>query len=473
MDHEPSPQPRLLYLLSFWPRKFHSAASERIFCHWRDFQKAGYRVCLAADGPLPEELLAHGQDEAAREAVDFPPFLRLKTNDPDGVSILRDLNPTVVVFDKYTTEEKYSWQVFQGAPLAGRILDTVDLHWLRKGRELLGGPTKNTDEIPRNFENFNPCLSQDQDHLDQIIQASGEVFLREMASILRSDLTLVVSDVERDLLTSWPFIDPEQIVLQTLAQPVCFKIPEDPNEDGKRRDFYFVGHYQHPPNRDSINWLKTRLWPQIRKKFTDETSPFDSPDLPRLHIYSAGMTVEQQKSLHHPASGFWVHGPTEKIPFENMRVNLAPLRSGAGIKGKIAEGWSWGIPVVTTPVGSEGMGLSHNIEDFGQTNPFPTQKPFGGIIATSEELFVQGAHTLYCQEDLWKRCQAMGQKILGTKFSADKNSEILLQATEDLLNDFPLWRRKHLLSSLLFHQSLRSTEYFSRWIQLKTQKIQT
>jgi len=454
------PRPRLLYLLSFWPRRAHSAASERIFCNWHHFKNGGYDVVLAADGPVPEDW---DQDPGAYTPptdVQRPPMVRLKTNDPDGIKKLHAIEPQVVLFDKYTTEEKYSWQVCRGAPEALRILDTVDLHWLRKGRDALC--KKGAHFLPH-FEK----IDTDPEFfasLNQVIEASGDHFLREMAAILRSDLTLVVSDVEKKILSSWNFISPEQVVLQTLGQAIFSPQQTADSKDhschDKRQDFYFVGHYHHPPNRDAIAWLKSVLWPMIRAQFIAHGLESRSPEMPRMHIFSAGMTPTQRQSLDHRNSGFWVHGPVEKIPLNTLRVNLAPLRSGAGIKGKIAEGWSWGLPVVTTPVGAEGMFLSESKQD---------SSVFGGLIAQDEADFARKAHFLYTDPHLWQSCQRAGQKTLETKFCPLRNQQVLLDVTASLLRDLPVWRRRHLLSSLLAHESLRSTEYFSRWIQLKNE----
>lgn len=459
-EQKKTTSPTLLYLLSYWPKKNHSAASERIFCHITHLLEGGFNVHVAADGPPPQDL----ELEFAPKLCTLPVLERFKINDPNGINIIRAINPQVVLFDKYTTEEKYSWQVFHGAPEALRILDTVDLHWLRKGREVL------SKKSPHRWTSEAHGWIFD---VGETIEAARDVFLREMAAILRSDLALVVSDAERKILTHFHFIDENQIILQSLGQTLPTENLGELKSFHERKDFYFVGHYQHPPNRDAINWLKKTLWPSIRRHFLSENTAPQAKETPSLHIFSAGMSQEQKKSLHAPQEGFLVHGPVDNIPFHSLRVNLAPLRSGAGIKGKITQGWSWGIPVVTTSIGAEGMTLesrnpSHDKVDLGSQT-----LGFGGLIAANAEEIGMSSYHLYTTFELWHYCQSVGIEILQTKFCPKKNAEILRNTISNSLNRLSSLRQSRLLSAILQHESMRATEYFSRWIQLKASSFST
>ena len=113
-----------------------------------------------------------------------------------------------------------------------------------------------------------------------------------------------------------------------------------------RRGFATIGTFHHPPNVDSARWLAAEVWPLIRRELPTAT----------MRVYGAYPTAAIE-SLHAPKDGFLVEGfaPTVGGAMDGARVLLAPLRFGAGIKGKIVDAWMRGLPAVTTPVGAEGM----------------------------------------------------------------------------------------------------------------------
>src|SRR6185437_9590273 len=114
-----------------------------------------------------------------------------------------------------------------------------------------------------------------------------------------------------------------------------------------RNGFCSIGNFRHPPNFDALVWLKSELWPAIRRELPGAV----------MSCYGAYPTP-QAKVLESPADGFWIRGPVDDAVamLSRHRVALAPLRFGAGIKGKILDSWQAGLPVVTTPIGAEGMG---------------------------------------------------------------------------------------------------------------------
>ena len=113
----------------------------------------------------------------------------------------------------------------------------------------------------------------------------------------------------------------------------------------KRSGFAFIGNFRHAPNADAVQWLM-RLWPHIRSRLPEAS----------LHIYGA-YPGQQHMALHAPRKGIHVHGHVADVsaPLHKHRVMLAPLRYGAGVKGKVLDAWAHGMPVVTTPIGAEGV----------------------------------------------------------------------------------------------------------------------
>lgn len=112
-----------------------------------------------------------------------------------------------------------------------------------------------------------------------------------------------------------------------------------------RHGFVFIGNYQHPPNADAAQWL-ARLWPSLRARLPDAT----------LNLYGAKPGAVE-RDLHNPSKGVFMHGHVADIgdPLRSHRVMLAPLRFGAGVKGKVLDAWAHGLPVVTTSIGAEGI----------------------------------------------------------------------------------------------------------------------
>ena len=113
----------------------------------------------------------------------------------------------------------------------------------------------------------------------------------------------------------------------------------------QRNGFAFIGNFRHAPNSDAVQWL-LRLWPHVRSRLPDAT----------LHIYGA-YPGQQHMEMHAPRKGIYMHGHVSDIgaPLRKHRVMFAPLRYGAGVKGKVLDAWAHGMPVVTTPIGAEGV----------------------------------------------------------------------------------------------------------------------
>lgn len=143
-------------------------------------------------------------------------------------------------------------------------------------------------------------------------------------------------------------------------------------------------------------------------------------------------------------------------------MNLAPLRFGAGVKGKIADGWAAGVPAVTTSIGAEGMRF-HSTE-------FATD--FGGVVEDDWSKFAAAAANLYTNPGLWIKSVAKGQEILSKRFDRQKNSVKFLNELQSLRENFKQRREQNLFGSMLWYQQHRSTEFFSRWIEVKNKLLE-
>lgn len=410
---------RLLFLTQIWPEAQASAASTRTLSLLAAFHEAGYEITVGADS----------RETAATEGLRDLGYacVRLAPNDATFDSWVAELQPSVTCFDRFTTEEKFSWRVRAHCPNSLRVLDTIDLHFLRLGREKalatgLGWP------------HVTPWA--------ELQNLAGDSLLRELAAIYRSDLSLIVSDFEMRLLELECGLPASLLQLCRLvySRPTA-PLPQLPFS--AREGFAMVGTFRHPPNEDALRYLKTHIWPGIRAQ------------LPQAEIRVWGSHAK----AHHLAQsgqGIRVEGFTDKLPevLRQTRVNLAPLRYGAGIKGKISDGWEQGTPTVATSLAAEGM---------------HAELDFGGLVALDPESFIASAVKLYRDQELWEQASRSGLAILEALYRPELNTSALVQRVEFMQHELEESRRRNLVGRILWQQGLRSTEYFSRWLEAKAE----
>ena len=175
--------------------------------------------------------------------------------------------------------------------------------------------------------------------------------------------------------------------------------------------------------------------------------------LPELHVYGA-YTPEKYMKLNDLKNGFIMKGWCEDAiaTLSQYRLNLAPLRFGAGIKGKIADSWYAGTPTITTKIGAEGMHDS---------------LPFGGIVCSTIEEIATNAFLLYQNNSQWEAHQKEGFQIIKNQFDSQKNSKKFLTLLTESFSKIAPLRANNFTGSLLWYHQFRSTEYFSRWIESK------
>ena len=170
----------------------------------------------------------------------------------------------------------------------------------------------------------------------------SDVAKREIASILRCDLTLMVSEFEMDLLQTQFKIDKELLFYLPLFSE---QLDDNPSFEN-RADFMFIGTFLHEPNLDCVRYLANTIWPLIHSKLPEA----------KLLVYGA-YPNDKVLQLNNSKINFQVLGRAEDAAevIKNARVMLAPLRFGAGIKGKLLEAMQCGTPSVTSSIGAEAM----------------------------------------------------------------------------------------------------------------------
>jgi len=405
----------LLIIGSVWPEPDSSAAGSRMMQLIDLFQKSGWNITFsssAVESPYQVDLSAWGIDTA-----------QVAVNDSEFDTFVQQLNPDAVIFDRFMTEEKFGWRVAEHYPGALRILDTEDLHCLRKARR--------------------KAVHEERKFSEKDLLAE-EVAIRELASIYRSDLSLIISEAEMKLLRNFFQVDKSILhYLPFLLDPVDEKHVENwPNFDS-RRHFVTIGNFRHPPNWDAVLYLKRIIWPRIRKKLPEA----------ELHIYGS-YPSQKVWQLHKQEEGFCIKGRAESAAevVSQARVCLAPLRFGAGLKGKLVEAMQCGTPSVTTPIGAEGLSGSLN---------------WSGIIADQPADFANAAVKLYTDISRWKNAQQQGIKIINQRFNKSRFSGKITEHVYELMQNLQDHRLKNFTGRMLRHHSMNSTKYMSRWIEAK------
>ena len=406
----------LLIVGYVWPEPRSSAAGTRILQLIRWAQSIGYSVsfaCAAEKGANFDELTALGINS-----------LSIVLNCSSFDQAVGALAPDVVIFDRFVTEEQFGWRVMQACPSALRVLDSEDLHCLRDARTRAFKAKAEVVELSSEF-------------------LFSDMARREIAAIYRSDLTLVISDAEM-LLLQQRFGVPAALLHHC---PFMFEPAEQSHwlSYGEKQHFVFIGNYQHAPNWDAVLFLR-ELWPAIANQL---------PGV-ELHIYGA-YPPKKAMQLDNPHLRFRVLGWAKDAlaVMSSARVCIAPLRFGAGIKGKLAEAMLCGTPSVTTDIGAEGM---------TQLN----QLAWPGIIANSAADFVSAAVKLYADTKVWQQAQKQGLINFMTLFDRAAVEADLTKRVQHIAGNLDQHRLENFMGSLLLQQQYRSTEFMSRWIEVKS-----
>lgn len=406
---------KLLIIGFVWPEPNSSAAGGRMMQLISIFKENGFEITFASpalDSDFMVDLTAFGVKKKA-----------IELNNSSFDVFIKELNPDVVLFDRFMIEEQFGWRVSENCPKAIRILDTEDLHSLRTARQ----------KAFRENRTFGP--------FDLF---SEEVAKREIASILRCDLSLIISQFEMKILNDIFKID------SRLLFYLPFLVDEMKEEDllelplfEDRENFVFIGNFLHEPNWNTVQYLKEAIWPLIRKQFPEAI----------LKVYGA-YPSQKALQLHQSRDGFLIMGraadATEIV--KKAKVVLAPIRFGAGLKGKLLEAMQCGTPSVTSEIGAEAM---------------HADLPWNGCITNDMEFFAKQAIALYQDEKLWKQSQKNGVTIINHCYQKSAFSSALVDIISALLVDSENHRLHNFMGSLLQHHTLKSTKYMSKWIEAK------
>jgi hypothetical protein len=407
---------KLLVIGFVWPEPKSSAAGSRLLQLIEQFKNQGYTITFASAAKTSEnsfnfESTGIETQNILLNAASFDVFIS-------------ELNPDAVLFDRFMTEEQYGWRVAEQCPNALRILDTEDFHGLRKARQ----------------------LALKQNETVTIAQLQNDITKREIASIYRCDLSLIISEAELEILTQQFKIDESLLYyLPFLLEPIYEEDIKELPTFTARQHFVTIGNFLHAPNYDAVLYLKQRIWPLIKQQ------------LPKaeLHIYGA---YKSQKviQLNNTKDRFLIKGFAEdvNVVMQNAKICMAALRFGAGLKGKLTDAMQNGTPCAMSNIAAEGM--------FNNLEP-------NGYVEDNPEIFAKKAITLYTNSKIWKTAQHNGFKVLNQRFNKVNFETNFTLKIIDLVENLKTHRQANFMGQLLMHHSIQSTKYMSKWIEVKNE----
>jgi GT2 family glycosyltransferase len=364
-------QGRVLIIDAFTPEPDQDSGSLRLQYLMGCFRQLGYGVTFLPDSRSYTGRYTRRLQQSGMEVVYDPwigslqKFFRERGNEFD-----------LVMISRHYIASRYLSLIRRYCPDARFVFDTVDLHFLREQRLA-------------ELEDSRPLR-----------RAALQTRRAELAVIDAADATLVVSPAEKAVLAeAAPKARVHVIsnIHEVVGSRLGFRY---------RQGIVFVGSYRHPPNIDAAIWFTQNVWPLVRAELPDA----------EFHLIGS-KAPEQIKALE--GNGVRFHGFVENLEpwLDNCRLAIAPLRYGAGIKGKVNISMSRGQPVVATPVAVEGM-FAEPGRDL--------------LVAETAEDFAASIIRLYRDEELWTQLSVSGLENVRKYFSTDTARLGLSELIEDL-----------------------------------------
>ena len=383
---------RILVIDQKVPEPDQDSGSASTFSYLQILARAGFEVIFAphdlAPRPAYGRILTHLGVTSAERYLSALKRIGVKPlTAPQWTSInsvVEKVGPTCDLLLLYRAP--YASRIFdlarRAAPAAKILFHAVDLHFLRMEREakLFGDPLK--------------------------VEAASTMRETELKLVSQADATIVVSEYESSLLRKLtPLARVHQIPILREATP----IPE--GDWANRRDFLFIGGFEHAPNVDAVLWFVREVWPKLQAMgYSDSFTIAGSHVTPEINDLAGDRIV--------------IRGYVRDLSplFRKHRLSVAPLRYGGGIKGKIVTSLSFGLPVVATSIAAEGMGLG--TDD-------------GVLVADAADRMAEQIFRVYNDGDLWRRLSSNGYLTFQDRFSLAAGAGKVLAVINDLIGGRP------------------------------------
>jgi len=405
---------KVLVIGYVWPEPDSSAAGRHMLSILRLYKAQGWKVSFSSAAQPTEHMV-----DLAGEGISSH---RIILNCDSFDAYIAEYQPDIIMFDRFITEEQFGWRVEKNCPNALRILDTEDLHCLRNAR----------------YQAIKAGRKFTQTDL------FSDTAKREIAAILRSDISLIISDFEMALLGNTFKVDAALLHHLPFMLDLS-RCPKKTPSFSDREHFITVGNFRHAPNWDAVLHLQ-KIWPLIKKKIPDA----------ELHIYGS-YPPPKATALNNPKTGFLIKGWVKDLfsVMEKSRICLSPVRFGAGIKGKLLDAMIMQTPSITTSAGSEGM---------HQNEPWP------GVVTDDFTEFVEAAVRLYNNEEEWLDAQMNANALLQARYDGHISGARLIKKITEVEENLAQHRLGNFTGGMLRHHSMMSTKYMSQWIAEKNKK---
>ncbi len=337
--------------------------------------KLGCKVTFVADNLLTDEPYGQQLRDEGIEVLHAPHVKSVG-------EYLRDHggNYDVVTLCRHYIAIQYADLLREHHPSTQIWFDTIDLHYLRLRRQ------HDLDQAPATLK-------------------MAELAHREECEVIsKSDLTIVVSEVEvAELANEAP--DAKVAIISNIHE-----VAHDRPGFDDRSGVMFVGGFQHPPNIDAVEYYATEIWPLLTELCPD------------LETYIIGSRMPDSLKRLGESNGLKMLGFVEDLTpyYESCKLAIAPLRYGAGVKGKVNQALSYGLPVVGSPDAFEGMGLTHEREV---------------MVAETAQGFVDSIAKVCNNKGLWQALSEKGCASLAGRFTPEVAEEALRNALAPWLDE--------------------------------------
>lgn len=358
--------PHVLVIDHRVPMPDQDAGSLRMLRLVETLRGLGCRVTFA-----PDDMCAHEPYTRALQELGVD-VLYGATSIAQEVEIVGDDLQLAIVSRPYVAA-RYMHVVREHAPRATLAYDTVDLHYVRERRRAELGAAQ--------------------------AHAKSETLRQlELGLVRGSDATIVVSAEERRQ------VEDEVPGARVIVVPVVNEVAEQVPPVAGREGVLFVGGFEHPPNVDAALHLVEQVMPPVWDRLGDVPV-----------VIAGSKPTPEIKAL--ASSRVEVTGWVEDLQplIDGARVMAAPLRFGAGMKGKITQSLGAGLPVVTTPTGAEGLGATDGDEL---------------LIAEQPEALAERIVRLHTDDELWQRMSSAGQDVVRRVASVELMRERLVELLE-------------------------------------------
>ena len=292
--------------------------------------------------------------------------------------LLRTIHFTAAILSRPTVAEALVRRIRRSSPETKIIFDQVDTHFKRLEREYQISGRPDTLKKAQRYRTLEGRLAQ------------------------QCDLVWCASPEDKQAMQEEAQATPIDVI------PTIHEIHDRASSFETRSDLLFVGNMAHTPNADAVHYFVREIYPRIREALPDVKVKIIGDD-PAGEL--SGYGSRQVSVLGYV--------PVIESFLEQCRVFVAPLRFGAGIKGKIGEAMSYGLPVVTTSIGAEGFGLTHGVDV---------------MIADEPSAFAEAVVDLYTSKELWETLAANGWCRIKDNFTPEVIARTINHSIRQLAN---------------------------------------